>query len=238
MVQVLRRPIRTEVFGERRTKAQRNATSPFHTRHGVRLRGLRRRCPAAGGQKRSVEGLTQTFPEAVIGTGRNTFQPSREAVYVTCVSAGCSILIQCAVQRHGLLAGVRPARQLSLRPVAIGAVAEVTKRLKPSVQRVAFGRSASWQAITRVNAEQVPKILMRRPTRSESRGRLPWPGKRATNAPDQSAGILAMGCQRRKTDATREALCRGRDERPTSYPRGTGWVAQGGGEARSTGEAG
>jgi hypothetical protein len=30
-------------------------------------------------------------------------------------------------------AGVRPARQLSLQPVAIGAVVEVTKRLKPSV---------------------------------------------------------------------------------------------------------
>jgi len=28
---------------------------------------------------------------------------------------------------------VRPARQLSLRPVAIGAVAEVTRRLKPSM---------------------------------------------------------------------------------------------------------
>jgi hypothetical protein len=44
-----------------------------------------------------------------------------------------SILISCAVQRHGLPAGVRPARQLSLQPVAIGAVVEVTKRLKPSV---------------------------------------------------------------------------------------------------------
>jgi len=48
------------------------------------------------------------------------------------------IVIQCAVQRHGLPAGVSPARQLSLRPVAIGAVVEVTKRLKPSVQRVAW----------------------------------------------------------------------------------------------------
>ena len=39
----------------------------------------------------------------------------------------------CAVQRHGLSAGANPARQLSLQPVAIGAVAEVTKRLKPLV---------------------------------------------------------------------------------------------------------
>jgi hypothetical protein len=46
-------------------------------------------------------------------------------------------LIMCAVRRHGLPAGVSPARQLSLQPVVIGAVVEVTKRLKPSMQRVA-----------------------------------------------------------------------------------------------------
>ena len=45
----------------------------------------------------------------------------------------CKWLIVCAVQRHGLPAGVRPARQLSLQPVVIGAVVEVTKRLKPSM---------------------------------------------------------------------------------------------------------
>ena len=39
----------------------------------------------------------------------------------------------CAVQRHGLSGGVSPLRQLSLRPVATGAVVEVTKRLKPLV---------------------------------------------------------------------------------------------------------
>jgi hypothetical protein len=41
--------------------------------------------------------------------------------------------MMCAVQRHGLPVGANPTRQLSLQPVAIGAVAEVTKRLKPSV---------------------------------------------------------------------------------------------------------
>ena len=39
----------------------------------------------------------------------------------------------CAVQRRCLPAGAKPARQLSLRPVATGAVVEVTKRLKPLV---------------------------------------------------------------------------------------------------------
>ncbi len=40
---------------------------------------------------------------------------------------------RCAVPRHGLPVGANPTRQLSLQPVVIGAVVEVTKRLKPSV---------------------------------------------------------------------------------------------------------
>ena len=40
---------------------------------------------------------------------------------------------QCAVKRRCLPAGAKPARQLSLQPVAIGATMEVTKSLKPSV---------------------------------------------------------------------------------------------------------
>jgi hypothetical protein len=39
--------------------------------------------------------------------------------------------VVCAVPRHGLSVGANPARQLSLQPVAIGAGAEATKRLKP-----------------------------------------------------------------------------------------------------------
>lgn len=39
--------------------------------------------------------------------------------------------VACAVRRHGLSVGANPARQLSLQPVAIGAGAEATKRLKP-----------------------------------------------------------------------------------------------------------
>ena len=48
-------------------------------------------------------------------------------------SAPLACNFQCAVQRHGFPAGANPARQLSLQPVAIGAVVEVTKRLKPPV---------------------------------------------------------------------------------------------------------
>ena len=44
---------------------------------------------------------------------------------------------------------------------------EVTKLLKPSVERVALGDSASAQAVTRVNAEQASKRVTREPTRPE-----------------------------------------------------------------------
>jgi hypothetical protein len=43
----------------------------------------------------------------------------------------------CAVQRRRSSVGAIPTRQLSFQPVAIGAVVEVTKLPKPSVQRTA-----------------------------------------------------------------------------------------------------
>jgi hypothetical protein len=73
-------------------------------------------------------------------------------------------IIQCAVQRRSSSVGATPTRQLSLRPVAIGAAAEVTKLPKPSMERVASGDSASRQAVTCVNAEQASKRVMREPT--------------------------------------------------------------------------
>ena len=45
---------------------------------------------------------------------------------------------KCAVERRDHPVGDRPTRQLSLQPVAIGAVVEVTKRLKPSMKRVTW----------------------------------------------------------------------------------------------------
>ena len=45
-------------------------------------------------------------------------------------------LLWCAVERRDSPVGGNPTRQVSLRPVAIGAVVEETKRPKPSVQRV------------------------------------------------------------------------------------------------------
>ena len=40
---------------------------------------------------------------------------------------------------------------------------EATKPLKPPVERVALGDSASLQVVTRVNAEQASKLIMQEP---------------------------------------------------------------------------
>ena len=70
-------------------------------------------------------------------------------------------------ERRAFSAGAIPARQLSFQPVAIGAAMEVTISSKPSMEKGRYGGSASWQAVTRVNAEQASKDLMREPTQRE-----------------------------------------------------------------------
>ena len=67
-------------------------------------------------------------------------------------------------ERRRSSVGAIPPGNWSFQPVAIGAVVEVTKRPKPSMERVALGDSASWQAVTRVNAEQASKSVMWEPT--------------------------------------------------------------------------
>ena len=53
----------------------------------------------------------------------------------------------------------------SLHPVAIGAVVEATKPLKPLMKRVALGDPASMQAVTKVNVEQASKRITQELTR-------------------------------------------------------------------------
>jgi hypothetical protein len=72
--------------------------------------------------------------------------------------------ISCAVQRHGLPVGANPTRQLSLQPVAIGAVAQGEAAEAFGVEGH-FGDSANMQAVMRMNVEQASKRLMRKPTR-------------------------------------------------------------------------
>ena len=76
---------------------------------------------------------------------------------------------------------------------------EVTKWLKPSMQRVTKGDPASVQAVTRVNAEQASKRTMRRPTRSPFRGRLiRLGGNERSSAPSCCAGVVATACTQGK----------------------------------------
>jgi hypothetical protein len=58
------------------------------------------------------------------------------------------------------------------KPEAIGAVMEVTKWLKPSINVSRIGDSVSVRAVTRMNAERVSKRTMRRPTGRPFRVRL------------------------------------------------------------------
>jgi hypothetical protein len=104
--------------------------------------------------------------------------------------------------------GANPTRQ-PLQPEAIGAVMEVTKWLKPSISVSRIGDSASVQAVTRVNAEQVSKRTMRRSTRQPFRGRL-------IRLDEMSEGYVQTlrrgsggGMYTRKAYATREAPWRG-----------------------------
>ena len=63
------------------------------------------------------------------------------------------------------------------------------------------------RAVTKVNTGQAPKRSLRKPTRHNVRGRPPWSGKRARNAPDRSAGVVVTARAREDLCATRE-VCR------------------------------
>src|ERR1017187_4810713 len=71
------------------------------------------------------------------------------------------------------------------------------------------GHLVTWRArgLQRaVNVEQAPKRLMRKPTLTETRGRLAWPVKRAVDATDHSASVMTAARVYREIDATREVL--------------------------------
>src|SRR3989454_7743659 len=119
-----------------------------------------------------------------------------------------SPLVACAVQRRRFPVGASPTRQ-SLQPEAIGAVMEVTKWLKPSISVSRIGDSASVQAATRVNVEQVSKRTMCRPTRRPYRGRLKWLGEMSEEYAQLLHRGIGGGMYTRKAHETREAPWRG-----------------------------
>ena len=66
----------------------------------------------------------------------------------------------------------------------------------------------------------------------------PWPLDEIATASNGSAGVVASACLEEEIVETREALAvAARDRQPDSGD-GLAWAAQGGGEARSSDEAG
>ena len=103
-------------------------------------------------------------------------------------SANIARLIRAPWRRCRHPAGANPARQLSLQPVAIGAVegGNDFDRSTP-VQRAALGGLATMWAATRVNVEQASKRATRRPTRRIS-------GKAGTGRKASDPGRRSRTC--------------------------------------------
>jgi hypothetical protein len=88
-----------------------------------------------------------------------------------------------------------------------------------------------------VNAEQASKRNVAEADPAEFRGR-PMPLGETATAPSGSVGVLASACLEEEIVETREAhAVAARDRQPDSGD-GLAWAAEGGGEARSSDEAG
>src|SRR5258706_12711191 len=125
----------------------------------------------------------------------------------------------CAVTRRRFPVGASPTRR-PLQPEATGAAKEVTNWLKPSECVSRIGDSASVQAATKVNAEQISKRTMRRPTRQPFRGRLIRLGYRAKLSAQTLRRDSGGSMYTRKAYATPEAPRRGQSDDPLETREG------------------
>ena len=88
-----------------------------------------------------------------------------------------------------------------------------------------------------MNAEQTSKDIDAEADPSPFRGRPSSLGEKR-HAPSGSAGVMAPACLQKEIVGTREALAvAARDRQPDSGD-GLAWAAEGGGEVRSSDEAG
>ncbi len=129
-------------------------------------------------------------------------------------------------------ANCRSSRKPSERVMEVTTGTEALRRDGPPYGRLSehTGRNARERraGLEKDDAEADPPLF---------RGRQPASGKRATRAPGVSAGVLAAACVP-EGDGGNTGSPVGGVHAPTGLPRGTGRAGQGGGEARSTGEAG
>ena len=92
------------------------------------------------------------------------------------------------------------------------------------------------QDVTRVNARQASKPMLRKPTRRSYGENCQRSGSERRKHRPSPPGYWRRHAWKRGMDATREALLVAQHT-PTDNPRGLGRAGQGGGKARSTGEA-
>ena len=104
-------------------------------------------------------------------------------------------------------------------------------------KRVAIGRFSEHAGRNQMNAEQASKKSMRRPTRRCNGEGCQRPGSERRAHRSSPPGYWRQHACKRGTEATREAPSVVRT-RQTGNPRGPAWAGRGGGEARSTEEAG
>ena len=98
-----------------------------------------------------------------------------------------------------------------------------------------MGDLASMQAVTGVNAEQASKRVMRLLSWLRYRESRSFP-ERMSEASGETAGVVATACRKEEIERNTGSPAGERDS--TGNPRGTGRAGWGGGQARSTDEAG
>ena len=82
-----------------------------------------------------------------------------------CLLQGLARIIQCAVKRCWFLVGASPTRQLVAPAGSSRSGSGGNEAVEAFDDKGSFSDSASKQAVTRVNAEQASKRVMREPTR-------------------------------------------------------------------------
>ena len=164
-----------------------------------------------------------------------------EMPHVGTVDVDLSLRLRYTVRRAKALAPSgcksRPANCRSSRKQSERLMEATTWTEALCCKRVAIGRLSEHAGRNQMNAEQASKKSMRRPTRRCNGEGCQRPGSERRAHRSAPPGYWRQHACKRGTEATREAPSVVRT-RQTGIPQGTGRAGQGGGEVRTTGEAG
>ena len=165
----------------------------------------------------------------------------RSGMYWTVSGANAILRLRYIVRRAKALAPSgcksRPANCRSSRKQSERLMEATTWTEALCCKRVAIGRLSEQAGRNQMNAEQASKKSMRRPTRRCNGEGCQRPGSERRAHRSAPPGYWRQHACKRGTEATREAPSVVRT-RQTGIPQGTGRAGQGGGEVRTTGEAG